>query len=849
MKKILWSFLGAFLFLGMPFWAGAQEEIIIPSEDMVIIAQVELYDAEIISQEENNFKLAFRLVNEGDIQPQIKYMIQLTDKDDQRVIHTRVYDEVITLGKGQSLDKEINYEAPVGLNGAYNIHINVSNQKGLGLALGGFGQVNLSGEGMISFESCYLDIAGQQFNLNEGVDIDAKTEQPVLKCDAFNESDKDISANARIEIRERSPFGVAVKKENLDTQVFKAGEKTSLTYNLFLPEKPQAYDGELVLVSGDKIVSSSVPLHYVIRGDSATIQNISLDKDDYQMGEMMKISLMIAGDADDFPGAREEVRERESEKLSVDVSVSNDEGKKCAADKNFPIDQKKIINNFDLKVEEDCQNAEIAVKLKNSAGKILDENTFSLRTVKETSNPSEEKENNSSSLLNLFLTFGIILVLATIAVVMMKNKGNSAKIFIFFILFGMVTVFSGVKEVSALTLGGSVNNLGMIEPFVVTYSLSSNSVNIGDVVTAKSQLDWSGCNNAYRQSDNSFRLDSSAWTKIDSETINSPSGHLWETMEFSEKSHKFTISSAGEHTVYFKINLRRYYPSFYDNSKSDDGDYVCMRCDQDTKFNAISAKKDSCSCYDYLGTWIGSAKLTAKASAINGACGTRSNNYSAKTNTWPATDTWCKYAGTESGVPTTFPAHGAYSATWTCKGLNGGDSVTNCKTGHIAPSPSVDLKVNNSNGPVSVNKDISSTMNMSWIVTKGTTSASAKTICEKSGNSWGTGQLIPDKSLNGNENIGLPGAPYPKESVSYQLTCHNAGADVTLNSQEVSDKVLVSVACNEDIKWTCPEKVCGDSITVDTYKVNKNCTESKDGTKLCEYPNCPIGSDWKEVRP
>ena len=844
MKKILWSFLGAFLFLGMPFWAGAQEEIIIPSEDMVIIAQVELYDAEIISQEENNFKLAFRLVNEGDIQPQIKYMIQLTDKDDQRVIHTLVYDEVITLGKGQSLDKEINYEAPVGLNGAYNIHINVSNQKGLGLALGGFGQVNLSGEGMISLESCYIDIVGQQFDLNEGVDIDAETEQPILKCDAFNESDKDISANAKIEIRERSPFGVAVKKENLDTQVFKAGEKTSLTYNLFLPEKPQAYDGELVLVSGDKIVSSSVPLHYVIRGDSATIQNISLDKDDYQIGEMMKISLMIAGDADDFPGAREEVRERESEKLLVDVSVSNDEGKKCAVDKNFPIDQKKIINNFDLKVEEDCQNAEIVVKLKNSAGKILDENTFSLRTVKETSNPSEEKENNSSSLLNLFLTFGIILVLATIAVVMMKNKGNSAKILIFFAIFSSGLLLTDYRNAEAATVAGTYDS---VNSYSFVYSIDPSTVNKGGSIKAEAQFFWTGCLNASRNITYSFSLDNKNWVGVQSD-LDMQTGHTYGSITFDKKTYTFpNVQASGK--VYFKADVRRYYKEDYDNDVADDGDYVCERCDQNLKFESISSVKDSCPCYDYLFTLKTSLDFTVKELPIQGACGTRSNNYSAATNAWPATDTWCKYAGTESGVPTTFPAHGAYSATWTCKGLNGGDNVTICKTGHIAASPSVDLRVNNSNGPVSVNKDISSTMNMSWDVTKGTTSTSVTTICKRSGSSWGNKEMTSGELSSKKENSPLPIGTYPINNSPYSLTCYNAGADATLNSGEVSDKVLVSVVCNEDTKWTCPEKVCGDSITVDTYKVNKNCTESKDGTKLCEYPNCPIGSDWKEVRP
>ena len=218
----------------------------------------------------------------------------------------------------------------------------------------------------------------------------------------------------------------------------------------------------------------------------------------------------------------------------------------------------------------------------------------------------------------------------------------------------------------------------------------------------------------------------------------------------------------------------------------------------------------------------------------------------------PPADTWCK-DGTPSGVPTTFPAHGTYSATWTCEGLNGGDSVTTCKTGHIAPEPTVVLEINGSGGPISVNRDNGDKLNISWNVDKNSNSTSLTTTCNKSGSSWGNEKLIPTRSLNDEDkNVNIPYPPYPINNSPYSLTCYNAGADTTLNSQEASDEVLVSVRCNVKDTWDCSavDKVCGDDEFVNISTTQADCRSvSTDRKHLCEYPNCPVGSDWKEVRP
>lgn len=692
MKKILWSFLGAFLFLGMPLWAGAQEEEIPPivegdiadminkdeydssNNNLVVVAQVELYDAEILSQENNKFKLAFRLVNEGDIQPQIKYAVALTDENDF-LIHQQNYDEMVTLGAGQELKKEIEYEAPLGINGKYKLNITVANLKGLSLALGGFGEVDIEGGGLILFDECYIQIGEDKFSINEGVDIEAEEERPVLKCQVFNDNSEDINAKVSVQIRERSMFGNEIKREELDMQVFKAKEKSSLVYNLFLPERPQAYDGELVLRSEEGIVSSSVPLHYVIRGDSATIQNISLDKDDYVSGDNIKINLMIAGDADDFPGAREWNGENQDHELFADVVVYNGDNQKCAPEKTFEVDELKPINVLDLKTETNCRNPIISLKLRNSEGKILDEGNFNFKTEdEEPASAGAIKDLVDNNLVRLFLALGFVLVIATIITVLIKNKKSSIKLLVIFVLFGAFLFFRG-ESVEAATYTGTGVNAGYTETYVVTYSLNTTRINQGGSVTAYSQVKWYGCLNANRYTVSSFKVNSGGWSSY-AANVNGVN-HTWAWSVFPTRSITYSgIYSVGINSVYFRVTGRRFFGANFDGQKDSTGRYVCLRCDQNLSYQAITPNAYSCACYDHIFTSPNLKINFEVVRTINGACNyTRAKTYSFLETNW-AGISWCNsFPGGITNQPASFLGYGG-SATWYCLGSGGGANAT-----------------------------------------------------------------------------------------------------------------------------------------------------------------------------
>jgi len=108
------------VFLGLADLALAQEPL--PLQDpvssnsqipqsAVTVATVNIYEARIIEQKDNVFKLAFDLTNGASIQPDVKYAVQLVDTNNV-IADERIYSEIINLRENQSISKQIEYQAP-----------------------------------------------------------------------------------------------------------------------------------------------------------------------------------------------------------------------------------------------------------------------------------------------------------------------------------------------------------------------------------------------------------------------------------------------------------------------------------------------------------------------------------------------------------------------------------------------------------------------------------------------------------------------------------------------------------------------------------------------------------------
>jgi hypothetical protein len=159
----------------------------------------------------------------------------------------------------------------------------------------------------------------------------------------------------------------------------------------------------------------------------------------------------------------------------------------------------------------------------------------------------------------------------------------------------------------------------------------------------------------------------------------------------------------------------------------------------------------------------------------------------------------------------------------------------------------VDLKINNSDGPITPNKDNGDNLDIAWNVTRNTTLGT--TYCDKSGNTWGTGQLIPDKNLSdSNNDLLLPLGSYPIDNSEYKLTCYNGLADNSLNSDNAFDSVFVSVYCNASTTYAPCDKTCGPGHEQCTQKSNR-CQTTSCANIDCNLGPCPIVPGYREVAP
>ncbi len=164
----------------------------------------------------------------------------------------------------------------------------------------------------------------------------------------------------------------------------------------------------------------------------------------------------------------------------------------------------------------------------------------------------------------------------------------------------------------------------------------------------------------------------------------------------------------------------------------------------------VCAAGPGASQFAWSGQAICNQAYPACTTATNGICGAAQGF---PTTNPPIVGGLCT-SGTPSAV-TPGVAPGPYS--WTCSGSGGGSDVT-CDAPYLEPAPVVDLKINGSDGPLTVSRNAN--LNIVW----GNVANAAS--CSGSGNNWDT---PPAKSvLGGNDNISATTASL------YTITCTNS---------------------------------------------------------------------------
>lgn len=386
----------------------------------IAVATVNITNATITDQKENLFTISFDISNREGSQPQVKYGVELIKEGSygQARADEKIYDETLNLAANSKEHRTITYQAPQGLTGEYSLFLSSKNTSGFPLAFAFVKKVTLNSTNTLGTvevlpESCFLRVSGEADSLHytplQGVDI-SSTEYLTAECTAINNTNNQLSLTPHYETYYRSAYGdkVAHQGGSRDIITFKPRESKSFLVTLPKATKPQAYDVKLFLEEAG-LPSNTVTFHYVLRGASATIQNIVLDKNSYQAGDTARLSFMWSPSADNFSGSRAGTGTGISS-VSLTVTITGVDQKNCAAPQNQ--DLSPVLNDprtiISIPITNVCENPRASITLRDSQGNILAEENFVFG--KEEVSPVAERDDSTPAVIIVIVLLAALLI-------------------------------------------------------------------------------------------------------------------------------------------------------------------------------------------------------------------------------------------------------------------------------------------------------------------------------------------------------------------------------------------------------------------------------------------------------
>ncbi|MFA6392503.1 MAG: hypothetical protein WCW54_00235 [Candidatus Paceibacterota bacterium] len=450
------------IFISTPVFAAAPTNQA-TSANGIILATVNINNAKIISQKGNIFNISFSLSNGEGLQTGVKYGIELVQDSTkgQLIVDEKIYDESLTLNPNTTTKKEITYTAPSSLSGSYTLYITSKNSSGFPFGHIPVSVVNLTNNNGLQIlpETCLIQTeTGKSYSINQRIGI--KPEESIkLNCTAQNSLKTDINVTPSYETHLMSSYGNIIEtqtKGDTNPISFKANESKSFSVTLPKVTTPSSYNINFLLINKD-FKSNSINVNYTVLGASATIENLSLDKDYYNKGDKAQVSFVYITQG--------------LSAITSNIQISNGNGNSCAKEQS----QKLTITtnpkvDSSISIKSSCIDPIISLSLTDENGKVLDQKEFKVKTTSEIQKPKFNI---------LYAIIPLILLIIVITYLYIKRKNNPItpitpntpattpensnsvpmSIIFFFIFFSLFTLMP-TNKASAVTLsygGGFVD--------------------------------------------------------------------------------------------------------------------------------------------------------------------------------------------------------------------------------------------------------------------------------------------------------------------------------------------------------------------------------------------------------
>lgn len=443
-KKLSAVFVAS-LFLLIPASAFADTSTTTPpattQANVQLIADVNLQDCTYTQSPSANQLITIscaitnKLGNQGDI----RYGVQLLKRDTstQEVMDTKVYSQVLSLRENQTIQQQIEYIPPSYLQGEYELWGVLETSDGMPLSSNFLGKVTLKATTPSYFEiksdTCSLRVTDEvgttTYAIQQGVDIDPN-ETIEGTCVVAAHTEGDTTAIPSFVTYRRSVFGDVVSdtKDIQKTFSFKKNETKVISFILPKASAPQSYDAVLSLASPDgKIISNDVAIHYVLRGPSATIQNVLLDKNYYTTGDTAKVSVFWTGSADSFMGARKQSTLDTAKSLVI--SIEDGSNNSCAKETAFavPVSEKdrNALTSYPLPITRLCVNPQVTIKITDAAGAILGQKTTAFESGPVPENIAQGGSGSVNYIVWSLLALLVVIAIISGAALVIRNRRNT----------------------------------------------------------------------------------------------------------------------------------------------------------------------------------------------------------------------------------------------------------------------------------------------------------------------------------------------------------------------------------------------------------------------------------------
>jgi hypothetical protein len=488
----------------------------------VTVATVNVQNAKITSQTGNELSLAFNITNRTGTQPEIRYgvmVLQAGTNGQLTVADEKIYNEVISLNGDDSAFEEVTYTPPSYLTGKYTIMVVAENPEGLLLGETPAGTATFTGASHyleVIPSSCYLtvtdDATSTEYTLTQGVDV-LPAEHLILNCSVENDLGASVTTTPTFDSYYRSVFGMLVATSTLSPISIPAqGAPVTEMFEIPKVTAPQAYDAVFTL-QGPGVASSSnsVIVHYVVQGESATVQNVVFDKPSYNSGDTAQVSITWTGTAGDFEGSR--ISPTDTGPINATVNVESGGNVSCAAPSTQTIPSGQVAATFAIPMTANCPGPKAEVTLADGSGTVLAETYFATGTpMLATSVASGTAPAASNNTMLYLILIGILILLIIIGIVyfFMKKRntppdmGNVVKVIIFIVamsagMFGVHaakadTVISTINLPEYETSGG-VKIAQYVYQVTYTFNLDQSTYAPGGQLTALTTVTGASCSN------------------------------------------------------------------------------------------------------------------------------------------------------------------------------------------------------------------------------------------------------------------------------------------------------------------------------------------------------------------